>query len=156
VCQIAIKLKYSGFVKKNYLKMALTSKLKRTSASTKPRAPERHKRPGRVLPRNFSQLSRETQVGIVMKGYHGQNRSMVEDLLNQIYPGVVARIFIEGRSDLYGKVLDLFYVDQPGTTRYSERGNWLRPRSFPFGIQVAEAQANEVARYEDITGFVLS
>lgn len=104
-----------------------------------------------------SKSSKENLVKKVLGRYQGKNKTIVKSLLERVTPGDSVFISLDDNTNIAGQVLNLFYpqgdfVYQSGEIHDSS-GKLVKKQTHPFGVKIAEAQAEEVAHYSRIKSY---
>lgn len=106
---------------------------------------------------NVAESHKQNLVSKLLQRYRGKNRKVVRKLLEEINPGDYVSIYLDDGSDITGTVLNLFYPQGDpfyhASKIYDSSGRQIKKSNAPFGININEAQAEEVAHYDNIKSY---
>lgn len=106
---------------------------------------------------SVARQNKQSLVNKVLQRYNGDNKEVIRSLLEEVNLGDYVSIILENGSDVTGRVLNLFYPQGDESYRSSQicssSGRPIKKSYAPTGIEIDEAQAEEVAHYKDIQSY---
>lgn len=106
---------------------------------------------------SVARQNKQSLVNKVLQRYNGDNKEVIRSLLEEVNVEDCVSIIRKDGSDVTGAVLNLFYPrGDPffrSATISDSSGKPIKKSYAPIGIEIDEAQAEEVADYKDIQSY---